>query len=289
MKILRTIFLVIWTMHFVIGIAMNCSQYKLGELIALIVVALIPYLIWFLCARKRKKKSTSAPSNNKPIEETEVLHAQYLESNNGTTCRTDGNQISDEEVPYLIQASYESALNYEKTSPNPKYHRTAKEEELDFQFFMKYGAIVDSLSDQFMELYRTAHKTDDLTERIHLLEQATIAFEKAKKFCYSKGKGGTIYFQDMWEHMSNSQNDCFSYLDNITNSINEAKRIRDIVIPGVLGIIHKYDGILQKEIYAFLPEISKSEIQSVIRDLESNGSITRAKKSNSYELHINEV
>lgn len=101
-----------------------------------------------------------------------------------------------------------------------------------------------------------------------------------------EGKGGTIYFQDMWEFMHNSNSSCYSYLDNLTKSLNETLLERDIIIPGILKAITEKDGILQKDIYKELPDISKSDIQRVLKKLEANEKISRLKKSNSYELHI---
>lgn len=209
----------------------------------------------------------------------------YIETNN-IIYRTDNRSISDEEVPYLIQVGYEKALKSEYESVNPKFHRTPHEKDLSFNFWMKYGYEVDSLTENFESLYRDTYKTDDLSERISLLKEAITAFEKAKKFCYSKGKGGTIYFQDMWEHMHNSQNQCFSYLDNIKNSLNEAVFEKDIAIPEIINTVSENDGILQKNVYELLPNIDKSTIQRIIRRLESNNKLSRIKKGNSYELHL---
>ena len=47
------------------------------------------------------------------------------------------------------------------------------------------------------------------------------------------------------------------------------------------------NGILQKNIYAELPDFQRSDIQRMLRKLESENVITRIKKSGSYELHLN--
>lgn len=198
----------------------------------------------------------------------------------------DGSPISDKEIPYLIQSGYEPAIRSEKTSNNPKFHRTEREDELAFDFMMKHTDELGSYIDQSEELYRKAHAVDDLSCRIELLKQSLIVFEKARKFAYSKGKGGIIYFQDMYEHMHNSQNDCFSYADTIQASLDSAIRERDVIIPGILQAVGNNDGILQKNIYEQLPDISKSDIQREIRKLENENVLSRTPKSNSYELRL---
>lgn len=294
MRFFKKCFLFMWTVSFIV--AMFSADYKtinLPELILIIFVFSIPYLI-ILLKRKKKKKSAAALSDIKPIDNKQINNIpkseptgpQYIEDGN-VIYRTDGKKITDAEVPYLMQPSYEKALNTERTSSNPKFHRTEREDELSYQFECTHGNKVCQLEDNFENLYRAAYQTDDISECIRLLEESALAFEKAKKFCYSKGKGGTIYFQDTWEYMHNSQNDCFSYLDNILNALEESKKKRDVVIPGVIDAIRNNDGILQKNIYTLLPEVSKSEIQAVIKELEANGTISRTKKSNSYELHLN--
>lgn len=200
--------------------------------------------------------------------------------------RTDGKPISDEEVTHLMQSGYEEALQSEKKSDNPKFHRTDREEELSFNFAMKYEAELYIYINQFEDLYRSAYHTDDLSQKIDLLNRALTAFEKAKKFAYSKGKGGTIYFQDMFEHLHNSNNGCFSYANIIQDCLDSAIQERDVTIPGILQIVSDNDGILQKNVYNKLPSVSRSDIQRVIRKLEQEHRLTRAKKSGSYELHI---
>ena len=277
MKYLKIYFLFMWTMCFII--AVYTSNIKTINLPAIITFS-IPYLI--ILWKSKKNKSAAVLSDNKQIDnrtKSEPTGPQYIENDN-VIYRTDGKKITDAEIPYLMQ------LGYEKASTNPKFHRTEREDELSYQFECTHGNKACQLEEKFEDLYVSALKTKDLLERISLLQEAVVAFEKAKKFCYSKGKGGTIYFQDMWEYMQNSQNDCFSYLDNIINALEQAKRKRDVIIPSVLNAISENDGVLQKNIYSLLPDISKSEIQSIIRDLEGNGSIQRTKKSGSYELHI---
>lgn len=244
------------------------------------------FLIGAVLLRSAFKKVLPESDQDSSVENVHPsLSAQYVESN-GSIARADGGEITDADIPYLMQYGLEKKIHDEAHSNNPKYHRTDREDELSFNFMMKYEASLAPLVDQFENLRRAAFNTNDLSCRIELLARSLLAFEKARKFAYSKGKGGTIYFQDMCECLDNSSNHCYSYADLIQSELSSAMQERDVVIPGILRVINQNDGILQKNIYAELPSISKSNIQRIIRNLESEGKLTRVKKSGSYELHV---
>lgn len=125
-----------------------------------------------------------------------------------------GNDIHD------IQAR----RDYESHSANPKFHRTFEEGELSIEFIQKYQNKVSVMEEK---IYNTAGIVDidmhspkfaDDNTIIKLIKKCDThinEYEKCKMFCYSKGKGGQIYFQDMWEYCHNSQNECFGYADDI--------------------------------------------------------------------------
>lgn len=236
-------------------------------------------------AVKKQLRKHSCEQNTVAEKVIPSFSSQYIEDGN-TFVHTDGSPITDEEIPDLIQLGYENALLAEKASNNPKFHRTEWEKDLSYNFEAKYGNQVCALTDKFEVLYQNAIQTDELNQKIDLLQNAIDSFEKAKKFCYAKGKGGTIYFQDMYEYLHNSSNSCFSYADLIQNNLDAAMQERDVIIPSILQIVNDNDCILQKNIYAKLPSISKTDIQRIIRKLEAENKITRIKKSSSYELHI---
>lgn len=236
-------------------------------------------------AVKKQPEKHSCEQNTVAEKIIPSFSSQYIEDGN-TFVHTDESPITDEEIPYLIQLGYEKAVQDEKDSTNPKFHRTEREKELAFEFIQTYDREFSFLVNQFEFLYRSANQTDDLSKRIDLLNHSLIAFEKAKKYAYSKGNGGTIYFQDMYEYLHNSNNSCFSYADLIQNNLDTTMQERDVIIPSILQIVNDNDCILQKNIYAKLPSISKTDIQRIIRKLEAENKITRIKKSSSYELHI---
>ena len=248
----------------------------------------------FLLLRPKKKDTSNqhimSNSNLHSITSTDTasipqqqqVQADFTTSTNPTYNRI----ITDDEVPALIQAGYEKVMKMQEQSNNPKFHRTEYEEELSFEFIQKYSKKVALLTKDFEMLYRKAFEVQDPTQQINLLHEALTAFNNAKNFCYSKGKGGTIYFQDTWEYLDNSRNPCFSYEDMITKSLNEILFEQNTMIPNILQIISKNNGILQKNIYQYMPNIEKDKIRNEIKKLESQNKIYRIKKSNSYELYI---
>lgn len=231
----------------------------------------------------RKKNLKVLTTSKKNIEESLLI--TYTEQNN-TIQRSDGKKIADKEISYLMQVGHNRELERIKESQNPKFHRTTYEEDLSFNFITKYAQSLGAFERTFTTLHQDACKTNNLSERVDKLNTAIETFNKAKSFCYSKGRGGTIYFQDMWEYLHNSKNSCFSYLSTMENLLNETLFARDVVIPNIINVISKNDGILQKDIYIQLYDIDKSNVQRVIRNLEKENRILRVKKGSSYALHL---
>lgn len=260
------------------------------QVIAAAIVSIMFGTLSFLLLKndssKKKVKNSDAICADKPQERDYSKQTEYVQDGN-VIYRADGKKISDEEVPYLMQVGYENALAEEKNSSNPKFHRSFKEEELSYSFENKYYNEIAKRIEKFETPYHNSFSEQDLSKKIMLLEQSITEFDKCKNFCYSKGKGGTIYFQDMYEYLHNTHNECFSYRDMILGSLEECYYERDELIPEIKNVISDHNGILQKNIYAELPDFQRSDIQRMLRKLESENVITRIKKSGSYELHLN--
>jgi len=239
--------------------------------------------------RKRnqpKPAPTVEPAQQIPVvvPPTEHVKPQYIETKNSIK-RVDGKPFSDEEVSFLIQHSYEKAMEREAVlkKVNPKFSRTEREEDLAYNFEEKHGAFIQRETSKFTELYRDADYEDDLEKKLEILHRCKDTFLTVRDLFYSKGKGAIIYFQDWYEYMHNSRSDCFSYLDMIDDAIKETKWRKDVVIPDILDAIRRNDGILQKDIYSRLPHIEKSEIQAF---LKTSDGVLRVKKGSTYELHL---
>jgi hypothetical protein len=127
------------------------------------------------------------------------------------------NTITNDDI---ITIGTQHAKEREKQSKNPKFHRTEREEELSFQFGCNHSDEIQKRTDLFEEYYELACAETDLNKKIELLEKTIFQFEKAKKWFY-RTKGGTIYFQDMYEHLHNSRNEDFSYIDQVKEDLEE--------------------------------------------------------------------
>ena len=202
----------------------------------------------------------------------------YVETEN-MIYRTDKQPISDEEVPYLMEVGYESALE----GKNIQLKRTSREEDLRINFMMNHSYDIQHHVDKFEDLYRKAYAEKKLNLKIKLLEQTICEYDKAKKWFY-RTKGGAIYFEDMYEHLHNSRNNDFSYIDSVQDELEYCIDKRDITIPQILSAIGS-NGIIQKDIYE-LVDSDKSDIQMIIRELVSENKIKREKKGNSYLLTL---
>lgn len=182
----------------------------------------------------------------------------------------------------------DAPLAKERNSANAVFHRSEQEEDLEFQFFNKWGNTIGPMGEAFEDAYREAFSISEPVKQVAKYYEALELFHKAKKFCYDKGKGGQIYFQDTWERMHNSRNDCFSYEDLIKDGIAAAEDLQ-YVVPKILHIISKGNGqLLQKDIYELISDMSRGEVQSLLRRLEKENKIIRVKKGSTYILSINQ-
>ena len=152
----------------------------------------------------------------------------YIRENN-TIRRVDNKPITDEEIPNLIRMGYQHAMEQQKQSKNPKFHRTEKEEELSIQFETNHWEEIQKHTDSFEDCYNLALSEKDLNKKIELLEKTIIKYEKARTWFY-RTKGGTIYFQDMYEHLHNSKDDDFSYIDPVKREMNKCIKERSNII-----------------------------------------------------------
>ena len=209
-----------------------------------------------------------------------------------------------------IKIDLQKTIEYEKNSTNPKFHRTEREKDLSFNFSYKHSDKLQSLENELVENVMSISTTYQIDERIERCKIALESYEKLKKFCFSKGKGGQIYFEDMWEHCHNSKNPDFRYIERVEKEYNyltqnyeeaatklknkEIKAKNKILIKQfkknaeseILKIIQNNPGILQTEIYDYFDVIYKNTIRNVIKKLESEGKIKKNKSGNTYKIYI---
>lgn len=230
---------------------------------------------------KRLKENTRHPDTQfvSPVSGCQSQNKEqttvYIESDH-TIFRADGKPISDEEVPYLMEIGYKNALEREKS----RSKLSARDEELQFQFMQKHGTESQKYCDKFEDLNRFAYEENDLNLKIELLQQAIMAFEKAKQWHYKHSKGARIYFENFWERLHNSKSDCFSWIDSVKENLDFQLQKRDKIIPWIID--NSKNGFLQTEIYKEFTENSKGELRLIIDELAEKSIITKIKKGNSY-------
>ncbi len=303
MKILKIIFTVLWLTYCLTDISKIASRYHPFEWFIIIYFAIAPF-IWYWVIKKiinkRKKRAM--------FEESSVKEESSIKTSDDTPCKTgiksttaepdiiqtdvsfiiadntihksDGSDITDNDIPTLIELSYKDAIEREQNSP---YKRTEREEELSFQFEMNHYEEITKRTNNFESCRDDAYSENNIDKKIQLLQKAIIEFEKSKKWFY-RTKGGTIYFQDNYERMHNSSSNCFSYIDSVQSLLNSSFTKKNIIIPTILELASTPPGILQKDIYKHMPDISRSDIQKTIKELESDNQITRTKESSTYRI-----
>ena len=215
-----------------------------------------------------------------PNENTDNPASTYIYDANGTVCRADGKPINDADAAYLVRAGYERAKTAELNSVNPKFHRTNKEKELEFQFFYKYGQQSQKICDVFLNLVRQAYQTKKPEEKLSLLQQGVTAYNAAKKWHYCKSKGATLWFQDNWEYCHNTKSACFAWIDSTIKYIQDIQNEITNIRPWILE--HASFGFLQTDIYKAFPNSDKSTLRDIIAQLADSGKIQKTKKGNTY-------
>ena len=246
------------------------------DLVASVIITAICLLIGLrLLLRKGKTKEQRAVAK---VEKAEAVDA-YIDTGN-IVFRTDGAPISDREVPYLVESGFQKAMDYKASSPNPKFHRTDRDQELMTQFFIRYGTLSQKKTDEFEALDRQAYEAEDLDEKIILLQGALQKYQEAKAWHYNKSKGAMLWFQDMWEYMHNSKNPCFSWDEDVQDYLQDLIYERDVVRPKILNA--SKDGVLQKDLYSSFPPEAKSVVRECIKRLVAAGVIAKTKKGSTY-------
>jgi hypothetical protein len=138
--------------------------------------------------------------------------SKFVRNSNGTWVRIDGQPIADIDIPELIELGLKAALQREKQSTNPKYHRTPVEQKLAFEFSQMFKEQVSDYNNAIYDEVNLVRQLVSSEDKILQCRKAINIYKEAQTFCYSKGQGGQIYFDDMWEHCHNSKNDCFSFI-----------------------------------------------------------------------------
>lgn len=205
LKVLCFIFSLLFVISFLVTAkaATQFAQYVIGTIIFLVPsILLIKIGLWSSEKEKTKNLEVDPDYYSKKSESKE---AKAIEKRNKNINHRNINKI---------QTSTDTKNSQEKEmdkSYNPKFHRTESEKELDFNFFFKYKDEIgkyENLIYAFME-------SDFIEDTV----KSILAFDDFKKFCFSKGKSGRLYFEDSWLNCHNSKNARFSYRDHIVKNL----------------------------------------------------------------------
>jgi len=127
-----------------------------------------------------------------------------------------------------INIDLSKAIEKQKSSNNPKFRRSNEDENLVTEFSMGYEDEVQKMENDIYDSCNAIGKynlktitTNERDEKIILCKKAIDTFEHWKKFCYSHGIGGTVYFQGMYENCHNSNNEQFSYIDSVIETLQQ--------------------------------------------------------------------
>lgn len=250
-------------------------------------------------------KNSGLPLNNSESSTHTVMGQEARRSANEDTLPS-GNTFEKQ-----LEIDYRDAIEYERNSVNPKFHRTQREKDLSFNFSVKYSDEIQRFDDDIYLQVSKIRKINNIDHKIMQCQKAIDVFYKAKACCYNKGKGGTIYFQDMWEHLHNSKNSNFSYIESVekellfmTTDYETAKqKLADIKLKNerkllikqfnehvdkfLVELIEKNSGILQTDLYPHFEEFYLPSTKRAIKKLSDNGTIIREKSGSTYKLFLN--
>ena len=275
-----------------------------GIMIAVIII------IWRPRSKKAAEHQTlyEAPPSDEISEDLFPLKAleddcaeppvSYI-SNGRTTWRADGKELTDEDVAYLRQSSWEKARQYYENSPNPKFHRSFEENMAIGRFYAANEEYIRKLENDIWLPH--LYDFSSVDEAIAHAQKALISAQELAAYC-SKTSIVQQYFEDMWLHAHNSRYPDFSIIDKIKErykdlTLNYEERKHDFAVhqkrqaflqiadDEVLKVIQDNPAILQKDLHKQFDPDLKPTIGTAVSHLVKADKITRIKHGSTYELY----
>lgn len=293
MKIFKFLFLFLWSIYGIGAISQNANHYSIADWIIAIIFFSLPFIYTKIKNQKRKStnslktKESQAKQNNYNNKNIETdLYAEYGNTNSDDYLKQilpNGNTIREQQEENLINSLSSNAPN----------ERTDEEEGLINNFFFKYEQTLSLAEEKLYNLVNDIGTGKNLDERIIKVRKVISHYEHFKDFCYSKGTGGIMYFDDMWEHCHNSKNPDFSYIDQFKELLEKWIERRDerdemaSIRKELLSIVKEKPGILQKDLYIHFNTDYKVAIRGEMMELEKDGILRRVRHGNTYELYLN--
>ncbi len=96
-----------------------------------------------------------------------------------------------------------------------KHTRTDAEKTMISDFKTTHGTLIETLENAVYDGNMRMKKAEDPAVKAELCRKTIRAYEKLQTVCRNTGHGGALYFEDMWEHCSNSSNPDFRFIDPV--------------------------------------------------------------------------
>lgn len=181
-----------------------------------------------------KKKDIKSIKVNKINEDrlNEIANiafsTDYLKNEKRDLILEDGRTLEQ-----TIKDSYINCIKAQQDSFNPKFHRTLKEKDLSFDFLQKYKLIINKMEEiiynydeEVVKIKKSKKYASNFSKKEikEICIKEIKAYNQLRDFCYTKGAGGKLYFQDMWEYCHYNWDDCFEFIETTKKYLLEIEK-----------------------------------------------------------------
>ena len=184
--------------------------------------------------------------------------------------------------------------------PNPKFHRTEKEQRMKNDFRMNHSQEIKRYEDAMVSAYVESRNAKNVDTKIELLRKALECFDSMKNWC-RKFPEGKLYFEDSWEHLHNSRTPDWSYGEGIRKELSYLESHREELIAAeanhrkesvnlnkrLRNVLRANPGIKQTDVYSKFDKSVKPDLQEMLYMMAKDGEITRKKSGNTYVIQYN--
>ena len=157
---------------------------------------------------------------------------------------------------------------------------------------------IKPLEDVMVNFAVSLKEIKGVRNRIEVLKALIESYYALKSKCVSLGPDYQKYFSDMWEHLHNSKNQDFSYIDRYEKELNDLQENRtdmeakealhekaaERLEEKVTALLKDSQSILQTDIYKQFDPIVQKDIQSILYFMEKDGIISRTKVGKTYQI-----
>ena len=167
------------------------------------------------------------------------------------------------------------------------------DKDLMFDFEDQNEKTLDHMDDRVTDLLPSNSQPAD--QQVNSYKKAIAEYDKIKAFCESKGKGGSLYYQDRFaedkkmvidEYQSFVQED-YPEMKEAEKEEAEYKKYCKQIKSEIVKLASGNQPCLQKELYSHFSPEDKNLVLKLLGELVTGGKIIKQKQRNSYLLLIN--